>query len=260
MRDTVSLMRVEPRPLIAWLSLSLVLGCGASSEVTFGIPAGDTSNGQGGTAAASTAGSGGSGGSGTTSSSSVATTTGSSGGATTSATTTVASSSAAGGGSNCAHDFCKVGASLSAACDACVTKVCAADAFCCQNTWDAVCVYEVELVCNVACPGDPGTPGCAALYGGTPGFQLCTESASACSFAINTKQGSCGSRCAAAGGECVAMVNDNNNVKCSKSNEALDPNSCGSTQYESAICICSRGCGGGLPCSGGKTCSGGSCK
>ncbi len=50
------------------------------------------------------------------------------------------------------HDKCEAGGPLSASCGQCEAQVCAADAFCCQQAWDAVCVSEVESVCGETCP------------------------------------------------------------------------------------------------------------
>jgi hypothetical protein len=53
------------------------------------------------------------------------------------------------GGNSCAHNPCMSGAALSASCNSCVSSVCAGDAFCCQNSWDATCVSEAQN--NPAC-------------------------------------------------------------------------------------------------------------
>lgn len=52
----------------------------------------------------------------------------------------------------CAHDKCVTGAKLVKTCDPCVTKVCNADAFCCNTTWDSVCKGEVKSICGITCP------------------------------------------------------------------------------------------------------------
>jgi hypothetical protein len=38
-----------------------------------------------------------------------------------------------------------------AGCEACATKICAADSYCCSTYWDSVCVKEVSSVCNQSC-------------------------------------------------------------------------------------------------------------
>ena len=59
----------------------------------------------------------------------------------------------AGGGGTCAHPICSTGAKLAASCDTCAAQICAADSFCCNNSWDAKCVGEVASVCHQTCGG-----------------------------------------------------------------------------------------------------------
>ncbi|NUQ75481.1 MAG: VWA domain-containing protein [Polyangiaceae bacterium] len=63
----------------------------------------------------------------------------------------------------CAHDKCYEGPPLTAACDACVTKICAVDPFCCASSWDAQCVAQVDSVCSQSCDAEgtciPWLPG-----------------------------------------------------------------------------------------------------
>ena len=59
-------------------------------------------------------------------------------------------------GCPCAHDTCTGGKPLGPTCDACVTKICANDKFCCAEEWDPLCVAAVateckSAACNVAC-------------------------------------------------------------------------------------------------------------
>jgi hypothetical protein len=58
-----------------------------------------------------------------------------------------------GGGDTCnAHDVCSTGAPLDASCDdSCVTDICDADPFCCNNSWDSLCVGAVPTVCGQSC-------------------------------------------------------------------------------------------------------------
>jgi len=51
----------------------------------------------------------------------------------------------------CAHSICAQGAALDAACDPCATQICAADSFCCTNSWDRQCVGEVATICQQKC-------------------------------------------------------------------------------------------------------------
>ncbi|MFT3769918.1 MAG: hypothetical protein QM820_31195 [Minicystis sp.] len=67
-----------------------------------------------------------------------------------------------GGGSACDHAVCAEGAALSASCDACTTKICQADSYCCSNEWDRQCVSEVKTICKQTCAGGGGsTPSCS---------------------------------------------------------------------------------------------------
>lgn len=50
-----------------------------------------------------------------------------------------------------AHDVCTEGVVLDPKCDACVDKICAADSFCCANSWDTLCVEQVEATCAQTC-------------------------------------------------------------------------------------------------------------
>lgn len=65
-----------------------------------------------------------------------------------------ATSDAGGGGdagdaaaSACAHAVCASGSALASGCEACATKLCAKDPYCCTTTWDATCVNEVNSLC-----------------------------------------------------------------------------------------------------------------
>jgi hypothetical protein len=52
----------------------------------------------------------------------------------------------------CAHATCVTGTKLFASCDPCVTQICAADPYCCNTSWDSICVGEVASVCGQTCP------------------------------------------------------------------------------------------------------------
>lgn len=63
----------------------------------------------------------------------------------------------------CSHSLCNAGTALENECDPCVTSVCAADPYCCNNTWDQRCVDEAQTTCGLQCLGDreaaaSGTP------------------------------------------------------------------------------------------------------
>ena len=58
----------------------------------------------------------------------------------------------AGGPAACSHAICSTGTNLVSGCDPCATKICAADSFCCNSSWDSICVGEVNSVCKQTCP------------------------------------------------------------------------------------------------------------
>jgi hypothetical protein len=61
------------------------------------------------------------------------------------------SSSSSVGGGTCSHSDCTSGTKLVKGCNSCVTKICAADSYCCSTKWDNVCVSEVTKYCSGVC-------------------------------------------------------------------------------------------------------------
>jgi hypothetical protein len=55
------------------------------------------------------------------------------------------------GSGDCAHGVCASGAALTSTCDGCVSSICAADPYCCNNFWDGICVGEVASICGGSC-------------------------------------------------------------------------------------------------------------
>jgi hypothetical protein len=54
----------------------------------------------------------------------------------------------------CDHDVCTVGKALKDGCDDCASKVCKADAFCCNaagGEWDNICVNQAKTICGKQC-------------------------------------------------------------------------------------------------------------
>ena len=64
------------------------------------------------------------------------------------------------GGGGCAHPICSAGGKLTSTCDPCAQQICAADSFCCNHSWDSVCVGEVASVCHQSCGGGGGGSTC----------------------------------------------------------------------------------------------------
>ncbi|WP_437971699.1 hypothetical protein WMF04_21380 [Sorangium sp. So ce260] len=52
---------------------------------------------------------------------------------------------------SCAHDLCSPGGALDSQCDPCVSAVCAADPYCCNNSWDRSCVEQAVNTCGLTC-------------------------------------------------------------------------------------------------------------
>ncbi len=52
---------------------------------------------------------------------------------------------------------------------ACEATVCAADAFCCDTSWDSICAGEAEDLCGDLCSGGGGGPSDCCIANGTPG-------------------------------------------------------------------------------------------
>jgi len=143
------------------------------------------------------------------------------------------------------------GAALVNGCDACVTAVCAQDPFCCNNTWDVICVNQVSGACGIDCVTNQSS--CAGQYSGGPGYYLCEEDVF-CQIGANVSATTCDEICEDGGGECIDAYNNDNMCGLGQ------PYGCGNTQgFNTVICICSRGCGTGAPCSGNQTCVNGQC-
>lgn len=58
---------------------------------------------------------------------------------------------------SCSHTLCTQGGPLTSGCDSptvspsCVSRICAADPYCCNNAWDSACVNAVSSVCGKTC-------------------------------------------------------------------------------------------------------------
>ncbi len=74
-------------------------------------------------------------------------------------------------------------------------------------------------------------------------------------FGFNNSQVSCGTVCQTHGGECLGMFN--NNGDCGHSQNTYG---CDAVGFQTAICVCTRGCGGNPPCGNGQTCVNGNCQ
>jgi hypothetical protein len=78
---------------------------------------------------------------------------------------------------------------------------------------------------------------CDATYSSAGGYQLCTETATACSFYATVNFITCAGVCGAFGGSCLsASTYENAGHHCNSNG----PLSCFSPAYADAICTCSR--------------------
>jgi hypothetical protein len=51
----------------------------------------------------------------------------------------------------CVHDECATGVKLDPVCSPCATAVCALDSYCCDNSWDALCVSKAQAEPSCGC-------------------------------------------------------------------------------------------------------------
>jgi len=76
----------------------------------------------------------------------------------------------------CEHFYCDTGVALNAECNDCVRSICQVDPFCCENSWDWVCVDEVVSVCGrVDCPTASGSCAHSICSSGEPLTAQCDE-------------------------------------------------------------------------------------
>jgi len=61
-----------------------------------------------------------------------------------------------GGCPSCDHDVCTTGGPLLPACSTCADTVCTSDPYCCEVTWDALCVDAATTLCS-ECGGPYGS-------------------------------------------------------------------------------------------------------
>ncbi|TPX52505.1 hypothetical protein CcCBS67573_g09858 [Chytriomyces confervae] len=86
-----------------------------------------------------------------TTTSKAATTTSKAATTTSKAATTTSKAATTTAASTCAHSICSTGIKLTSTCSSCAAKICAADSYCCNNSWDSTCVGEVASICGLAC-------------------------------------------------------------------------------------------------------------
>ena len=99
------------------------------------------------------------------------------------------------------HDKCTSGTAMISGCGSdpsnqCVTTICASDSFCCDNSWDSMCVGEVYQYCA---------------------SRICSASQGSCAHTLCTAGTSLSSGCDASYGNCVSTVCSNDSWCCSNS-------------------------------------------
>jgi hypothetical protein len=159
-----------------------------------------------------------------------------------------------GGSTGCAHKPCEAGAALAAGCDPCVTSICNDDPFCCNQEWDDLCTYLVDEICGDDC--NPTLPTCEDQYDALDGvFDVCGQNGEVCEVAFGNG-GTCNGVCGRSGTQCITVYNNAQGTICQRSQQGQF--SC-DQPANSAICLCTRGCGSGPPCPGDQICLGGMC-
>ena len=58
------------------------------------------------------------------------------------------------------NDTCEVGPAQDPSCGQCQADICAQDPFCCEQSWDDICVGEAETICGQDCPSVCGDFNC----------------------------------------------------------------------------------------------------
>ncbi|MFH2006150.1 MAG: hypothetical protein ABI333_06155 [bacterium] len=108
-----------------------------------------------------------------------------------------------GGSGTCDHDVCTEGTPLDPSCGDCASTICNVDSFCCNDTWDSLCVDMVDTECVVPCGGSAG--GCSPDICTDTTLEAQSELCNACTAAIcaddpfccNTTSGAWDSYCVA---------------------------------------------------------------
>ncbi len=146
----------------------------------------------------------------------------------------------------CDHPVCKMGGALKSSCGDCAKSVCSNDSYCCDTTWDDLCVKEADQYCNNVCSGnncphnactegdklDTSCSPCAADVCKDDSFCCATKWDSQCvTEAKDTKtypscQSACGAGCAhdpcAAGGKLVKGCSNCTTAVCGKDTYCCD--------------------------------------
>jgi hypothetical protein len=98
-------------------------------------------------------------------------------------------------------------------------------------------------------------PSCADTYGSLTGVEaVCLQTDTTCELRYASMVATCTQICTAGGGTCIGVFD--NQGPCGHGPSAP----CNTSQFQQAICVCSRGCGSGPPCTAPQLCNGGTCQ
>jgi hypothetical protein len=86
----------------------------------------------------------------------------------------------------CPHDACETGDAMSAACDACIAEVCAEDAFCCEGTYDELCVERATTIAACGC-----APAAACAHEPCAEGELLDANCDPCATTVCAQDGYC---------------------------------------------------------------------
>jgi len=95
---------------------------------------------------------------------------------------------------SCTRGLCATGPPADAQCDECTTLICENDPYCCNTSWDNVCVYRAQIDCgNLTCSASAGTCTHPLCTEGAPLFAGCDDPplSPSCTDAICAADPSC---------------------------------------------------------------------
>lgn len=136
---------------------------------------------------------------------------------------------------SCAHDLCSIGEALATGCDPCVDQICAVDSFCCQGTWDSMCMEEVGSICGQPCPIACGNSLCEA----GEDCSTCSQDCGACP--------TCGDNICQWGEDCSTCSQDCGACPTCGDGTCDSTETCGTCTQDCGACVCHDKCVDGTP-------------
>ena len=143
---------------------------------------------------------------------------------------------------SCEHAACDTGAALASGCSACVSAVCASDAYCCTMAWDNQCVNGASAACgaccgNGTCDNTEDCGSCTADCGACPP-PLCAHSVCLTGAALSLT--SCEDPCVEE--VCAQKPSCCGNATFDDSCQALADQLCGADPCLTAVCAALPAC------------------